>query len=73
MSPDELTAWLQEMGRHRPEGAPPDPVVMPFILHNLSPEDRAVMAGQMPPVVSQELVPVVWREQWAPMKPFLLD
>jgi hypothetical protein len=30
------------------------------------------MAQQMPPVVSQELVPVAWKEQWAPMKPFLL-
>jgi hemerythrin-like domain-containing protein len=69
---EELGRWLQAMGQHRPEGAPPDPLVLPFILHNLSPEDRALMAQQMPPVVSQELVPVAWKEQWAPMKPFLL-
>jgi hypothetical protein len=55
------------------EGAPPDPVLVPFILYNLSAEDRAIMAQQMPPAVSQELVPIVWKEQWAPMVPFLLD
>jgi hypothetical protein len=46
---------------------------VPFILYNLSAEDRAIMAQQMPPAVSQELVPIVWKEQWAPMVPFLLD
>jgi hypothetical protein len=61
------------MGQHRPEGAPPDPVALPFILHNLSAEDRAIMAQFMPPIVSQELVPKAWKENWAPMKPFLLD
>jgi hemerythrin-like domain-containing protein len=73
IGPDALAEWLQQMGQHRPEGSPPDPVVVPFILHNLSAEDRATMAQYMPPVVSQELVPVVWKEHWAPMKPFLLD
>jgi hemerythrin-like domain-containing protein len=72
VGPDELARWLQQMGQHRPEDSPPDPVVVPFILHNLSAEDRAVMAQYMPPAVSQELVPITWKEQWAPMKPFLL-
>jgi len=72
-SAEEIAGWLQEMGRHRPEGTPPDPVLLPFILYNLSAEDRAIMAQQMPPAVSQELVPIVWKEHWAPMVPFLLD
>jgi hypothetical protein len=72
-SPEEIGAWLQALGQHRPEGAPPDAVMVPFILYNLSAEDRAIMAQQMPPVVSQELVPGPWREQWAPMAPFLLE
>jgi hemerythrin-like domain-containing protein len=73
VGPDELARWLQEMGQHRPEGSPPDPVVVPFILHNLSAGDRGIMAQYMPPAISQELVPITWKEQWAPMKPFLLD
>ena len=68
-----LAAWLAAMGQHRPEGAPPDPVGLPFILYNLPAEERAIMAAQMPPAVSQELVPGPWKVHWAPMKPFLLD
>jgi len=70
---EALAGWLAQMGQHRPEGAAPDPVVLPFILYNLPAEERAIMAAQMPPAVSQELVPGVWSEHWAPMKPFLLD
>ena len=31
------------------------------------------MMKLIPPVVTKVLVPVVWKEQWAPMQPFLLD
>jgi hypothetical protein len=48
-------------------------VELPFLLYNLEPEDRAIMMKPMPPAVTQELIPVAWREQWAPMKPFLLE
>jgi hypothetical protein len=48
-------------------------VELPFLLYNLEPEDRAVMAQAMPPAVTQQLVPVAWRDQWAPMQPFLLE
>ena len=70
---EALAGWLAEMGQHRTEGVPPDPVALPFILYNLPVEERAIMAAGMPPAVSQELVPGAWKEQWAPMKPFLLD
>ncbi len=50
----------------------PDYLVVPFLLYNLSPEDRATMSAEMPPVVTQQLVPVVWKEKWQPMSPFLL-
>jgi hypothetical protein len=43
------------------------------MLFNLSPQDRAAFAQAMPPVVTEQLVPVAWRDKWAPMKPFLLD
>ena len=72
-SSEEIGGWLASMGQHRPEGSPPDPQLIPWILHNLVPEDRALMAQNMPPQVTQELVPGPWRELWMPMKPFLLD
>jgi len=70
---EELAGWLARMGQHRTQGAPPDPVGIPFILYNLPKEERAIMAAAMPPVVTQELVPGPWQEYWAPMKPFLLE
>ena len=70
---EALGGWLARMGQHRPEGAPPDPVGIPFILYNLPEEERRIMSAQMPPAVSQELVPGPWQEHWAPMKPFLLE
>ena len=73
VGPEALGSWLAEMGQHRPQGAPPDPVGIPFFLYNLSEGDRAIMAQQMPPAVVQELVPGPWKEYWAPMRPFLLD
>jgi hypothetical protein len=48
-------------------------LVVPFLLYNLPPEERAVFSQGMPPIVIQELVPVAWKEKWSPMKPFLLD
>jgi hypothetical protein len=45
---------------------------VPFALYNLPDEERAILARTMPPKVIDELVPVVWKEKWAPMQPFLL-
>lgn len=73
VSLDEHIRLAQLFGQHSQEHAGPDYLVVPFMLYNMPPEDRAVMAGNMPPIVTQQLVPVVWKDKWAPMKPFLLD
>ncbi len=49
-----------------------DDLMVPFLLHNLEPDRRSIFAAEMPPVVLEQLVPVVWKERWAPMQPFLL-
>ena len=36
-------------------------------------DDRAYFLAVMPPEVTQQLVPVVWKDEWASIKPFLLD
>jgi hypothetical protein len=58
--------------KHSQEHSEPPYWVVPFILYNLEPEDRAIMAANFPAVITNELVPAVWKDQWAPMKPFLL-
>jgi hemerythrin-like domain-containing protein len=53
--------------------AQPGPLVLPFLLFNLEPEERAKFSAKLPPQVTQQLVPGDWAETWAPMKPFLLS
>lgn len=72
MDLDEQIQLSQEVAEYSQQQA--DPAFMvPFLLYNLPPEERANMAQAMPPVVIQEMVPVVWKEKWVPMEPFLLD
>lgn len=73
ISVDEHIRLAQLFAKLSQEHAQPDYLVVPFVLYNLVPEDRAIMAAPMPPVVTQELVPNAWKEKWAPMQPFLLD
>jgi hemerythrin-like domain-containing protein len=70
---DEQLGLIKLATEHSMKHAGPDYLVVPFMLYNLSPEDRATMSQGMPPVVTQQLVPVAWKEKWAPMSPFLLD
>jgi hypothetical protein len=58
--------------QHSQQHAGPDYLVVPFLLHNLPPDRRPIFARLMPPVVTQQLLPVVWKEKWAPMRPFSL-
>ena len=44
-----------------------------FLLYNLPAPERKVFSAGMPDELLQTLVPVVWKEQWQAMAPFLLD
>jgi hemerythrin-like domain-containing protein len=73
MEPDEQGRLSASLAKHSQEYATPNSRAMPFVLFNLEPEDRAAMVQLLPKVLVEELVPIVWKDQWAPMKPFLLD
>jgi hemerythrin-like domain-containing protein len=72
-SPEEEQKISEAASKHSQEHSEPPYWVVPFILYNLEQEDRAIMAANFPPMIMDELVPKVWKDQWAPMKPFLLD
>jgi hypothetical protein len=57
---------------HSAQLAGPDYLVVPFLLHNLEPDKRRYFSRSMPPIVTEQLLPVVWKQKWAPMLPFLL-
>ena len=73
LTTDEQIQLAQQFAQHSQEHAGPDFLVVPFLLYNLEPAERAVIESAMPPIVTQQLVPVAWKEQWAPLKPFLLE
>jgi hemerythrin-like domain-containing protein len=73
LEPDEHLRVSRMLAEHSMQNAGPDFWVVPFILYNLPADEREIMARGMPPVVTQELVPIAWKDKWGPMKPFLLD
>jgi hemerythrin-like domain-containing protein len=70
---DEQIRLIQLCMEHSQKHSGPDYLVAPFLLYNLPPEQRSIFAKGMPPIVTEQLVPGVWKEKWAPMKPFLLS
>lgn len=54
------------------EHAEPIYMTVPFMMYNLSPDDRVIMAQLFPEKVTKHLVPVDWKDKWASMQPFLL-
>ncbi len=69
---DEQAALVARLSAHSQEHSGPAHLVVPFVLYNLAGSDRRAMGALFPPVVTEQLVPVVWQEKWSPMKPFLL-
>lgn len=66
---DELS---HQFGEYAAKHIKKDYLVIPFILYNLPPEHRETMKKVFPPIVSQKLVPIEWKEKWQSMSYFLL-
>ena len=73
MTPEEQAQVSVAMAKHSQAHATPPYLALPFVLFNLAAEDRASMAETLPRVVAEQLVSKEWKDQWMPMKPFLLD
>ncbi len=73
IAPEEQIRMCKLLAEHSQKLSGPDFLVVPFLLYNLPPEERSILAADMPPIVTEQLVPFVWKEKWEPMKPFLLD
>ncbi len=73
IDPQEMIRIQKEFVEFFQEHTGPEYLVGPFILYNLSPEDRAIAAQGLPEIVTKQLVPIEWKDKWAPMQPFLLE
>jgi hemerythrin-like domain-containing protein len=71
MNPDEHIKLISETSQHSMQQGDPA-FLVPFILYNLQPDERANLSQVMPPVMIQELIPGVWKQKWEPMRPFML-
>jgi hypothetical protein len=73
MTVPETIEMAQKAAAHSAQHSEPAPLSIPFLLYNLEGDDRAHFVAVLPPELTQQLVPVVWKDEWAPMKPFLLE
>lgn len=73
MTPEEQRQVTKQVERHAQMHAWPPRLVVPFMLYNLGPEDRAVLKKTIPAVLIKVVVPYLWRPAWAPMTPYLLE
>ena len=65
----DLDRTISEFSRKH---SSPNYLLVPFILYNLSEEDRKKMMSSMPKVIIPVMVNVIWKNKWESMKPFLL-
>ena len=72
LSFEETNRLRKEYSEFFQENAQPTYLIMPFVLYNLTPEDRAILTQQLPEMVTKQLIPIDWKDKWASMQPFLL-
>jgi len=72
LTPAENEQLGRQLAEHGQAHAQPSEQVMPFVVYNLSGADRAEFITLLPPVMTQQLIPLAWKAAWAPMTPFLV-
>jgi len=73
LTPAENGQLAKQLSEHGQAHSQPSELVMPFVVYNLEAEDRREFVELLPPVMTQQLIPVAWKPVWEPMRPFLLD
>jgi hemerythrin-like domain-containing protein len=69
---EEMIRLQKEDKKFFQENTGPAYLIMPFVMYNLSPEDRAILTQGSPDVVAKQVLSADWKDKWAPMQPFLL-
>jgi len=72
MNEEEQNKLNEDVTKHSLDQGNPA-LMLPFLLYNLEPEERATMASLIPAELIEEMIPNVWKSQWWPMEPFLID
>jgi hypothetical protein len=72
MTTDEQIKLMTDAAMYSTKEGDPG-YLIPFILYNLQADERAYMEHTLPAPFLNELIPVVWKNKWEPMKPFLIE
>jgi hemerythrin-like domain-containing protein len=72
VSVEEQLRLVKLFAEYSQKIAVPAYLTVPFVLYNLPAEERLAFSQGMPEELLQNLVSVVWKEQWNSMKPYLL-
>jgi hemerythrin-like domain-containing protein len=73
LPPEEHLRLMREFAQYSQPHVQPPEQITPFLLFNLSQQERAGFAANMPPEVIDHLVPVVWKTEWESMQPFFVE
>ncbi len=69
---EEQVNLADKLARHGSKNSGPGPISLPFLFFNLEGKDREAFMMPFPWAVKKVLVPIIWKGQWKPMRPFLL-
>ena len=72
IAPEEQMRLIALFSEHGQKLSQPPFLVIPFLIFNLPADEREKFTRGIPAEVTGHLVPVVWKDQWESMKPYLL-
>jgi hypothetical protein len=72
ISMEEQVKLKKEFSEHGRKNSGPAKLALPFMIYNLDGKERKDFSMMLPWIVRKVFVPVVWKEKWKPMKPYLL-
>lgn len=71
-TPEEHEEMGRQFSEHSQQHIGPDYLIVPFLLYNLMPDERLHISRLMPPILTEQLVPMDWKTKWQSMQPFFL-
>jgi hypothetical protein len=69
----DLTLLVSQITEYGGMKSGPVSLALPFLFYNLAGADREAFIMVFPWIVTQVLVPIIWRGNWQPMSAFLLE
>ena len=71
LSEEQARSFGKAVAIHSRAHLKPTAQLLPLVLYNLDPEERATFTAPMPSFVVKGLVPVAFRGAWRPLRPFM--